>query len=137
MDYKIVFYSAQKTSACERTLKKRLAANQLSHRGSVFAVNNESLGLQLTRAFKDCDIAFLVGGLDFNDSRNAARVISNAAADCDPELVKRLKGIDGHDGYMLKSGSKLMVLLPDNPEQIEAAAQGELSGYLRYFVKNS
>lgn len=137
MDYKIVFYSAQRTSACERTLKKRLAANQLSHAGSVFAVNNDSLGTRISEAFGSCDIVFLIGGLEFNDSRNAAHIISNAAADCNPELVKRLKGVDGHDGYMLKSGSKLMILLPDNPEQIEAISQGELSGYMRFFVKAS
>jgi hypothetical protein len=137
MDYKIVFYSAQRTSVCERALKKRLAANQLTHGGSVFAVNNGSLGEQLAEAFRTCDIAFLVGGLGFSDSRNAAHIISNAAADCDPELVRKLKGVDGHDGFMLKSGDKLMVLLPDDPEQIEAIAQGELSGYLRYFVKSS
>ena len=30
-----------------------------------------------------------------------------------------------------------MVMLPDDPEQIETIAQGELSEYLKYFVKTS
>lgn len=137
MDYKIVFYSAQKTSLCERALKKCLSANQLNHSGSAFAVKNEAMGEQLINALNACDIVFLIGGLEFTDRRSAVYIIENAAADCEPELVKKLKGIDGRDGYMLKSGGKLMVLLPDNPEQIEAIVSGELSGYLKYYVKTS
>lgn len=137
MEYKIVFYSAQKTSMCERTLIKCLSANQLSHSGSSFATKNEALGSKLIEAFGSCEVTFLIGGLSFADSRSAVRIISNAAADCDPELIKKLRGIDGHDGYMLKSGGKLMIMLPDDPEQIEAIAQGELSGYLKYYVKTS
>lgn len=137
MDYKIVFYSAQKTSLCERTLKKSLSALSLNHSGSSFATKNEALGKLLTEDFGSCDIAFIIGGLEFSDSRNCAKIISNAAADCGCDLVKRLRGIDGHDGYMLKSGGKLLILLPDNPEQIEKIAQNELSGYLRYFAKGN
>ena len=137
MDYKIVFYSAQKTSLCERTLKKCLSANQLSHSGSGFATKNEALGRQLIDALGACDIVFLIGGLDFSDRRNAVSIIENAASDCETELIKKLRGIDGHDGYMLKSGGKLMILLPDDPACIEAIAQAELSGYLRSFVKAS
>lgn len=137
MDYKIVFYSAQKTSLCERTLKKSLSAIQLSHSGSVFAVKSDKLGEQLISMFGSCDIVFTVGGLGFGDSRNAAHIISNAAADCKPEMIKKLRGIDGRDGYMLKSGGKLLIMLPDNPADIEGITAGELSGYLRYFVKTS
>lgn len=137
MDYKIVFYSAQKTSVCERTLKKCLSANQLNHSGSVFATKSETLGGRLIEAFKACDITFVIGGLDFGDSRNAAHIISNAAADCSPELIRQLKGIDGHNGFMLKSGGKLLILLPDDPGQIEGIVNGGLSGYLRYFAKAS
>ena len=136
MDYKIVFYSAQKTSVCERTLKKCLSANQLSHSGSVFATNSADLGAWLIEALKDSDIAFLIGGLDFSDSRSAVKIISNAAADSEPELIKRLKGIDGYDGYMLQSGDKLIVMLPDSPEQIGEIVKNGLSGYLKYFAQN-
>ncbi len=137
MEYRIVFYSAQKTSMCERTLIKCLSANQLSHSGSSFATKNDALGSKLIEAFDLCKVTFLIGGLDFADNRNAVKVISNAAAESEPELIKKLRGIDGHDGYVLKSGEKLMIMLPDDPEQIEAIAQGELSGYLKYYVKTS
>ena len=123
MDYKIVFYSAQKTSVCERTLKKCLSANQLNHSGSVFATNSADLGAWLIEAVKDSDIAFLIGGLDFADS--------------EPELIKRLKGIDGRDGYMLQSGDKLIVMLPDSPVQIEEIVKNGLSGYLKYFANKN
>ena len=122
---------------CERKLIKCLSANQLSHSGSSFATKNEALGAKLIEAFDSGEITFLIGGLDFDDSRNAVKVISNAAAESEPELVKKLRGIDGHDGYMLKSGGKLMIMLPDDPDQIEAIAKGELSEYLKYFVKTS
>lgn len=135
MDYKIVFYSAQKTSLCERTLKKCLSANQLSHTGSVFATKNEALGRQVIDALDACDVVFMIGGLEFTDRRNAVSIIENAASDCEIELAKKLGGIDGHDGYMLKSGGKLLILLPDDPALIEAITQAELSGYLRYFTE--
>ncbi len=137
MDYKIVFYSAQKTSVCERALKKCLSANQLSHSGSVFATKSEALGAWLIEALRDSDIAFLIGGLDFDDSRSAVKIISNAAADSEPELIKRLRGIDGRDGYMLQSGDKLIVMLPDNPVQIEEIVKNGLSGYLKYFANKN
>ena len=137
MEYRIVFYSAQKTSMCERMLIRCLSANQLSHSGSSFATKNNALGSKLIEAFEACKITFLIGGLDFDDNRSAVKLISNAAADSEPELIKKLRGIDGHDGYVLKSGGKLMIMLPDDPEQIEAIAQGELSGYLKYYVKTS
>ena len=137
MDDKIVFYSAQKTSVCERTLKKCLSANQLNHSGSVFATNSADLGAWLIEAVKDSDIAFLIGGLDFDDSRSAVKIISNAAADSEPELIKRLKGIDGRDGYMLQSGDKLIVMLPDSPVQIEEIVKNGLSGYLKYFANKN
>lgn len=95
------------------------------------------MGSKLIEAFDLCKVTFLIGGLDFADNRNAVKVISNAAAESEPELIKKLRGIDGHDGYVLKSGEKLMIMLPDDPEQIEAIAQGELSGYLKYYVKTS
>ena len=81
--------------------------------------------------------AFLIGGLDFDDSRSAVKIISNAAADSEPELIKRLKGIDGRDGYMLQSGDKLIVMLPDSPVQIEEIVKNGLSGYLKYFANKN
>lgn len=137
MDYKIVFYSAQKTSVCERELKKCLSANQLNHSGSSFATKSGDLGARLIEALDSSGIAFLIGGLDFDDSRSAVKIISNAAADSEPELIKKLRGIDGHGGYMLQSGDKLIIMLPDSPEQIREIVKNGLLGYLKYFANKN
>ena len=76
-------------------------------------------------------MVFAVGGLEFQDSRSARDIVSQAASGSSPELCRRLKNDSGDDGDLIRAGSQLLVMLPDEPEQIEKMTRGTLAVYIK------
>lgn len=133
MNAKIIFYSAKKTALCEKALKKRFSELGFKAQDSVFATDAKGLGVRLSEAFGQCGAVFTVGGLGFADRRNAAGIVAGAAAGAPVELIRRFQ-TGGDDGYLLRAGNQLLVMLPDEPEQLERALHSELGGYLHSYV---
>ena len=131
MNCSIIYYSARKTSFCEKALKKFLSETGLNFVSAVFTTKKEAFGDALIKAFEKGDAVFTVGGLEFEDSRSARDIISQAAASSDPELCRRLENAQGDDGSLIRAGRQLLVMLPDEPEQIEAITRGALSAYIK------
>ena len=131
MECSIVYYSARKTSYCEKALKKCFSELGLNLGSAVFATEREKLGRALTREFKTSDAVFIVGGLAFEDSRGIRDIVSHAAAASSPGLCRRLKNTQGDDGFLIQAGRQILVMLPDEPAQIEEIMRGELAGYIR------
>ena len=67
VECKTIFYSARKTSLCERALKKSFSELDLDMSDISFAADRESLCNALTEAFGECNIVFVIGGLGFGD----------------------------------------------------------------------
>lgn len=126
----VVYYAAKKTSLCEKTLRRRLPELGLTLASAVFAARREALGEELPRAFAAADVVLTVGGLDFTDARGIRDVVSQAAANSRPSLCRRLSN-SGGDGYLVRAGSQLLVMLPDDPDRIEAILRGTAGGYIR------
>ncbi len=133
MDCRIVFYTAVKTSLCEKAVKKGCSAAGLKISGAVFATDRQGMGRQLCEALSMGDPVFLIGGLGFSDRRNAADILASAASNANVEELYRVE-TGGDDGYLLRAGDQLLVLLPDDPGQIEAALSGALGEYLRLYA---
>ena len=131
MECSIVYYSARKTSYCEKVLKKSFSELGLNLGSVVFATGREDLGKVLMREFKTSDAVFTVGGLAFDDSRGIRDIVSQAAAGSSPELCRRLKNPQGNDGFLIRAGSQILVMLPDEPSQIEEIMRGGLAEYIR------
>ena len=131
MDCRIVFYSARKTSFCERAILKSFPELDLTLSGVSFATNANTLGEQLINAFRKCDLTFIIGGLDFSDYRSVKGIISRAAADSAVDECKKLKNENGEDGYVLRAKNQLLIMLPDEPEQIEDIMQGPINRYIK------
>ncbi len=131
MDCSIVFYSARKTSFCERALKKSFPQLDLALSGGSFATDARTLGAQLIEAFCKCDLTFIIGGLNFTDHRSVRKIISRAVVDSTIDECKKLKNESGEDGYVLRAQNQLLIMLPDEPEQIEAIMQGPINGYIK------
>lgn len=131
MNCSIIYYSARKTSFCEKALKKSFSELGLKLLSAVFAVKSEVLGRELIKAFDLCDTVFVVGGLEFSDDRNALKIMSQAVSDSEITLARKLKNDSGDDGCLIQSGKQLLVMLPDEPEQIEAMMHGVLSDYIK------
>ena len=130
MDCKVIFYSARKTSFCERTLRKNFSQFSLGFIESSFANNSKDFGKLIISAFEKVDIVFVIGGLGIDGNRGMKNIISNALESTEFDECYKLKNSQGEDGYVVKCGLQMLVLLPDEPVQIEEIMQGVLGKYL-------
>lgn len=130
MDCKVIFYSARKTSFCERSLRKSFSQLSLGFIESTFANDSRNFGKQLIDAFEKFNIVFVIGGLGIDGNRGIKSIISNALESTEFDDCYKLKNSQGEDGYVVKCGSQVLVLLPDEPAQIEEIMQDTLGTYL-------
>lgn len=130
MNCRLVFFAARKTSFCERALQKSFSELDLELGKTCFATDSEQLGSELTDAFKKQNVVFVVGGLGFDDEKGIKSIISRALCETPVNDCKKLKNENGDDGYVVRAANQILVLLPDEPEQIESIMQGSLRKYI-------
>ena len=129
MNCRLVFFAARKTSFCERALQKSFSELDLELVKTCFATDSEQLGNELTDAFKKLNVVFVVGGLGFDDEKGIKSIISRALCETPVNDCKKLKNENGDDGYVVRAANQILILLPDEPEQIESIMQGPLRKY--------
>lgn len=130
MNCRLVFFAARKTSFCERALQKTFSELDLELVKTCFATDSEQLGVELTDAFKKLNVVFVVGGLGFDDEKGIKSIISRALCETPVNDCKKLKNEYGDDGYVIRAANQLLVLLPDEPAQIEEIMHGPLKKYI-------
>lgn len=130
MNCRLVFFAARKTSFCERALQKSFSELDLELVKTCFATDSEQLGNELTDAFKKLNVVFVVGGLGFDDEKGLKSIISRALCETPVNDCKKLKNENGDDGYVVRAANQILILLPDEPEQIESIMQGPLRKYI-------
>ena len=130
MNCRLVFFAARKTSFCERALQKSFSELDLELVKTCFATDSEQLGNELTDALKKLNVVFVVGGLGFDDEKGIKRIISRALCETPVNDCKKLKNENGDDGYVVRAANQILILLPDEPEQIESIMQGPLRKYI-------
>lgn len=130
MNCRLVFFAARKTSFCERALQKSFSELDLELVKTCFATDSEQLGNELTDAFKKLNVVFVVGGLGFDDEKGIKSIISRALCETPVNDCKKLKNENGDDGYVFRAANQILILLPDEPEQIESIMQGPLRKYI-------
>lgn len=130
MNCSLVFFAARKTSFCERALQKSFSELDLELVKTCFATDSEQLGNELTDAFKKLNVVFVVGGLGFDDEKGIKSIISRALCETPVNDCKKLKNENGDDGYVVRAANQILILLPDEPEQIESIMQGPLRKYI-------
>lgn len=130
MNCRLVFFAARKTSFCERALRKSFSELDLELVKTCFATDSEQLGNELTDAFKKLNVVFVVGGLGFDDEKGIKSIISRALCETPVNDCKKLKNENGDDGYVVRAANQILILLPDEPEQIESIMQGPLRKYI-------
>lgn len=130
MNCRLVFFAARKTSFCERALQKSFSELDLELVKTCFATDSEQLGNELTDAFKKLNAVFVVGGLGFDDEKGIKSIISRALCETTVNDCKKLKNENGDDGYVVRAANQILILLPDEPEQIESIMQGPLRKYI-------
>lgn len=130
MNCRLVFFAARKTLFCERALQKSFSELDLELVKTCFATDSEQLGNELTDAFKKLNVVFVVGGLGFDDEKGIKSIISRALCETPVNDCKKLQNENGDDGYVVRAANQILILLPDEPEQIESIMQGPLRKYI-------
>ena len=130
MNCRLVFFAARKTSFCERALQKSFSELDLELVKTCLATDSEQIGNELTDAFKKLNVVFVVGGLGFDDEKGIKSIISRALCETPVNDCKKLKNENGDDGYVVRAANQILILLPDEPEQIESIMQGPLRKYI-------
>lgn len=131
----IVFYLARKTSLCEKALNKALDNLNFEASATHFAANRAQLGENLISSLAQCNVVFTVGGLYSTDSQGIENVLSSALSDCPPQEIKKLRNnLSDYDGYVIRKDCQLIVVLPDEPDEITCLFEGPLKDYLADFI---
>ena len=136
MTGELIFYAARKTSLCERSLRKSFSELDMIAGESKFAANCKARGELVVSSLQTNDIVFVTGGLDIGGDTDGPSVFARALADNPPKEMKRLKNSSGSDGYVFASDSQAIILLPDDPQQIENIMNGALRGFLKRYREN-
>ena len=136
MTGELIFYAARKTSLCERSLRKSFSELDMIAGESKFAANCKALGELVVSSLQTNDIVFVTGGLDIGGDTDSPSVFARALADNPPKEMKRLKNSSASDGYVFATESQAIILLPDDPQQIESIMNGALRGFLKRYREN-
>lgn len=130
MDCGLIFYSARKTSFCERSLCKSFSELGLNLQNTAFAIDNKGVGSLIIDIFKKCNIIFIIANLSVDDKKGIKYILSNALSNVSVDECKKLKNDLGEDGYVIRAENQFIIVLPDEPEQIEAIMQGPIGRYI-------
>ena len=133
MNGELIFYAARKTSLCERSLKKSFTELDLRLAKTTFAPNVKMLGELVSASLDKNDIVFISGGLDLGSGVDSAAIFEKVVAENQPEIMKKISNENGSDGYLFATDKQIIVLLPDEPEQIETMMQGPLSDFVKSY----
>ena len=136
MNCHIIFYMARKTGLCEKALITALQNLQLKPKKTLFATNPTQFGENLICSLTETNIVFTLGGLFSTDNQGIENVLSSALSKHHPEEVKKLRNnLSDYDGYVIRQGCQLIIVLPDEPEEISEFFNGPLQEYLTDYIK--
>lgn len=119
MKYELIYYVAGKTAESEKRLSKLLSPLGLEENNATAATTKA----ELIKALSDCvtksKLIIILGGLD-NGDESTDKVISEILKSGAEIKTNKIVNKDGKDGYIIQSPEQILILLSDNPNQIEA-----------------
>ncbi len=135
MNCELIFYLATKTNLCEKAVTDSVSQMNLRFNCAKYATTPSKLGELVIDAFEHSGAVFIVGGLTSFDSNGIEDVFSRALSGKKLDDLKKLKNpLSSCDGYLVRKGSQLMIILPDEPEAIRKIMSGALESYLSDFT---
>ncbi|MCR5652548.1 MAG: hypothetical protein K6F88_01980 [Ruminococcus sp.] len=135
MNCELIFYYSTKTNLCEKALKKSLNGLDLNFQTSRFATSPEKLGELVIDVFEKTNVVFVTGGFT-GDKNSIENVLSKVLATKTPDDLKKLRNpLSSHDGYLIRQGGQLLIVLPDEPNEIDAIMSGPLRKYIQSFCE--
>ena len=119
MDCSIVYYIAYKTGLVQRSLTKKFRTmTDITVKTGYAAVSVPDLHNKFHRALSESELVIVVGGLSAGGDDNVMTALSDyfTRMQLDVTFSKRVLNESGEDGYLIKSGSKYVLVLPDDPQ---------------------
>lgn len=129
MDCSIIYYIAYKTGYIQRSLTKKFRTmSNITVKTGYAAVSPQDLQAKFRRAFEESELVIVVGGLSAPGGGNVMTVLSDYFTNerLDVGFNKRVINESGEDGYLIKTGRKYVLVLPDDPEAAERMFGAEL-----------
>lgn len=130
MKFSIIYYIAYKTGYIQRNLNKKLnMIKELELVSAKAAVSPDDLNDKFTKSLEESELVIVIGGLSADSERNVMTVLSEYFTQKEMDVTFNKKVVNpegGHDGYLIKSGSKYIAVLPDEPEEIDSMVGSEL-----------
>ncbi len=130
MNCSVIYYIAYKTGYIQRNLNKKFrTVPDIVITSTTAAVSEFDLSLQFKNSLETTDLIFVIGGLSAAENRNVMTVLSDYFSDKEMEVTfnkKVMNPLGGKDGYLIRSREKYIVVLPDEPEEIDKMIGSEL-----------
>ncbi len=134
MDCSIVYYISYKTGYIQRSLTKKFRTmSNITVKSGYAAVSPQDLCDKFRRAMKESQLVIVVGGLSAPGDSSVMDVLSGYFTRERLEVgsSKRVVNTDGDDGYLISTGEKYVLVLPDDPESCERMFGAELLKNIR------
>ncbi len=130
MNCSIIYYISYKTGYIQRVFGKKFKNNdEINFVSTLAAVSVEDMYEKFTQSLEKSDLIFVVGGLSGGENRNVITVLSDYFTEqgMDVDFNKKIVNpCGGKDGNLIKSGSKYIAILPDDPSHINSMVGNEL-----------
>lgn len=129
MDCSLVYYISYKTGYIQRSLTKKFRTmSRIRVKSGYAAVSPEDLQMKFRRAMEESELVIVVGGLSAYGDGNVMAVLSDyfTKARLSVGSNKRVVNENGDDGYLIKTGGKYVLVLPDDPEAAQRMFGAEL-----------
>ena len=130
MKFSIIYYIAYKTGYIQRNLNKKLnMIKELELISTKAAVSPDDLSDKFKQSLESSELVIVIGGLSAETYRNVMTVLSDYFNEKQMEVTSNKKVVNpdgGNDGYLIKSGNKYIIVLPDEPESIDKMVGSEL-----------
>ena len=129
MDCSIIYYISYKTGYIQRSLTKKFRTmSNITVKSGYAAVSPQDLCDKFSRAVAESELVIVIGGLSASGESGVMTVLSGyfTSEQLDVEFSKRIVNTAGEDGYLIKTGGKYVLVLPDDPEACERMFGAEL-----------
>ena len=136
MKCNLIFYIAEKTSYCQIALSRCLKTVNFTINQIKGTTTPETLGNSLSQLLNEYDVCFVIGGLGESGKKGVKNVLSGALTNKNipPENICKLSvSNSAKEGFVIRCGKQIIVLLPDDPEIITLLFNAELVKYLNKF----
>ena len=121
MDCSIIYYTAYKTGYIQRVLTKKFRTmTSINLRSGYAAVSAGDMKIKFAAALNEADLVIIVGGLRSYGDENVMTALSDyfSVSRLSVDSNKRVLNESGDDGYLIKTGKKYLLILPDDPEAV-------------------